>query len=145
MTPAVWAGVIAIGVIYLEWDFKSNTTERRLITVVKYAFCLPLCPGERLIIDDFHIAAHHDALFNSTLYFGGYLFIMCGIAPFGPFHPHRHVILPVFSTVKMYLILTPDSFLEGEDFIDMTRIDVDSPDDEHIIRSTQNSIVPRER
>jgi hypothetical protein len=101
--------------------------------MIEDSFGLALSSRQTTMIENFHCSAHQDVLADVSGNAVCDYFVLIGIESRPPLHLKDHIIPTVLPTFQMNLVLATYFGNLGEDMIDLSGINIYSPDNEHVI------------
>src|SRR5208283_1709931 len=89
-------------------------------------------------------AAYHDLFFHLAFDELLALRVIAGLAFLAPFRLYDHVVFAVLAPRQVDLVLTPYAGDGREHVVDLARVDIDRPENEHIVRASEEPVVARQ-
>ena len=104
-----------------------------LLPMIEDPFAFAFSAGQGGVIQDFNFNTHQDVLADVSGNTGRDCFVLIGIESRPPLHLEGHIIPPVLSTFKMCLVFAAYFGDLRQNVINLTRINIHGPDNEHVI------------
>jgi len=101
--------------------------------MIKNTLTLAFSTGQGGVIQDFNFSTHQYVLADVAGNTVRDCFVLIGIESRPPLNLEDHIIPPVLSTFKMYLVLAAYFGDLRQNVINLARINIHGPDNEHVI------------
>ena len=104
-----------------------------LLPMIEDPFAFAFSAGQGGVIQDSNFNTHQDVLADVSGNTVRDCFVLIGIESRPPLHLEDHIISPVLSSFKMYLVLAAYFWDLRQNMINLARINIHGPDNEHVI------------